>query len=52
MSCVFFIYFEKAQKSYYIKPYIVETDEKNIFYIKLSHDNNYPLRQKEIILAV
>ena len=49
--CVFFIYFEKAQKSYYIKPYTVETDEKNFFYIKLNHDNNYPLRQKEIILA-
>ena len=49
--CVFFIYFEKAQKSYYIKPYTIESDEKNFFYIKLNHDNNYPLRQKEIILA-
>ncbi len=48
---IFCIYFEKEQKSYYIKPYNIENIEKNIIYIKLNHENNYPLRQREFISA-
>ena len=48
---IFMIYFEKEQKSYYIRPYIGKIEEKIILYIKLNHENSYPLKQKEVIFA-
>ena len=47
---IFMIYFEKEDKSYYIRPYIGKNDD-NILYIKLNHDNSFPLKQKELIYA-
>ena len=48
---IFMIYFEKEDKSYYIRPYIGKNDDNNILYIKLNHDNNFALKQKELIFA-
>ena len=45
------IYFEKEDKSYYIRPYIGKNDDNKMLYIKLNHDNNYALKQKELIYA-
>ena len=48
---IFMIYFEKEDKSYYIRPYIGKNGDNKILYIKLNHDNNLALKQKELIFA-
>ena len=46
---IFMIYFEKEDKSYYIRPFIGKNDDNKILYIKINHDNNFALKQKELI---
>ena len=48
---IFMIYFEKDTKSYFIRPYINKSDENKILYIRINHENNFPLKQKELIIA-
>ena len=48
---IFMIYFDKEDKSYYIRPYIGENDDNKILYINLNHDNNFIIKQKELIYA-
>ena len=48
---IFMIYFEKESKSYYIKSYMSKDDQNKILYIKLNHEYNLPIKQKELIIA-
>lgn len=48
---IFMIYFEKEDKSYYIRPYIGKDDDNKILYIKLNRDSNFVIKQKELIFA-
>ena len=48
---IFMIYFEKDIKSYFIRPYVSKTDDNKILYIKLNHENSFPIKQKELIIA-
>ena len=45
------IYFDKASKSYNIRPYSSKNNDNRILYIKLTNGYNLPLKQKEIISA-
>jgi len=49
---IFMIYFDRDSKSYFIRPYLGKNDENNkILYIRLNHEYNLPIKQKELIIA-
>jgi len=49
---IFMIYFDRGSKSYFIRPYLGKNDENNkILYIRLNHEYNLPIKQKELIIA-
>ena len=48
---IFMIYFEKKEKSYFIRPYSSNNNDNRIVYAKLTNGNNLPLKQKEFIWA-
>ena len=49
---IFMIYFDRNSKSYFIRPYLGKNKESNkILYIRLNHEYNLPIKQKELIIA-
>ena len=48
---IFYIFFEKDTKSYFISPYSGNNKDNRILYAKLTNGYNLPLKQKEIISA-
>ena len=48
---IFMIYFEKKEKSYFIRPYSSNNNDNRIVYAKLTNGNKLPLKQKEFIWA-
>ena len=48
---IFYIFFEKKTKSYFISPYSSKNNDNRILYVKLTNGYNLPLKQKEIISA-
>ena len=49
---IFMIYFDRDSKSYFIRPYLGKNEESNkILYIRLNHEYNLPIEQKELIIA-
>ena len=48
---IFYIFFEKKTKSYFISPYSSKNYDNRILYAKLTNGYNLPLKQKEIISA-
>ena len=46
---IFYIFFEKDTKSYFISPYSGNNKDNRILYAKLTNGYNLPLKQKEII---
>ena len=48
---IFMIYYDKASKSYFIRPYSCKNNDNRIIFIKLTNGYNLPLKQKEIISA-
>jgi hypothetical protein len=48
---IFYIFFEKKTKSYFISPYSSKNNDNRILYAKLTNGYNLPLKQKEIISA-
>ena len=48
---IFSIYYKLEDKSYYIRSYSGKGSDNKILFIKLSHENKYILKQRELISA-